>query len=161
MLASVSELGSLSTTQVWSYHSNLWAIGATNLLHLRSYLTTSRVRSMHFALWLMAVSIFDHLSSPGVPVALGVLLLWAGFDWDLIVGFDPAVTTFGNPAPSPEHPLPAIAVSLWVTRGVTLKVFAFWHPWFVVGWMGLLWIPKSQGLCSFLCCLVNLSVLNL
>lgn len=103
MLASVSELGFLSSTQVWSYHSHTsgptLTISATNLPQLRSYLTNSRVGSMHFALWLEAVSIFDQLSSTdhgtGSTWALcgsrgaaavgriglwGLTLLWAAFD---------------------------------------------------------------------------------
>lgn len=63
----MSELGFLSTSGVWSYHSQTsgptLTLSATDLLHLRSYLTNSRVRSVHCALWLMNVSIFDQLSS--------------------------------------------------------------------------------------------------
>lgn len=100
----MSELGFLSTSGVWSSNSQTsgptLTIRATNLLLLRSHLTSSRVRSMHFALWLMTVSISDQFSPPdhgtsSSAAAWGLCEIWGAA----------ALGRFRlcSPAPSPEN----------------------------------------------------------
>lgn len=66
LLASILELGFLSTTGMWNYYfkpSGLtFIISATNLLHTKSHLINNRIRPIHLALWLIHVSFSVALS---------------------------------------------------------------------------------------------------